>query len=140
MKILRLRGIPIHRILSDTEFVERSRKGLRLSKRLVWIHVPVLVLLFLFVPWLFGIVSQAIDQEPDGAKTWMVAGMVLGCFLGVVVVNYVGFALHSILVALDLFDFNRGTTLLVKYHDLLHEAGILEEAGGQQDQQEFGQA
>jgi len=58
MKILKFWGIPIHKILSDTEFVEKIRKGLRISKKLVWIHIAVLLVVCVIVPKMIAIVRQ----------------------------------------------------------------------------------
>lgn len=126
MKILRLWGIPIHKILSDTEYVEKTRKGLRLSKKLVWIHVAVLALLSLFIPWLIDVVQFAIDQMPDGAEKWVLMGLMLGLVFGALLWYYIAAAAQAIVTAFDPFDSARGTRLLIKYHDMLQEVGALE--------------
>ncbi len=136
MKILRLWGIPICKILSDTEFVEKSHKGLRLSKKLVWIHVAGLVFLTVFVPVLWRMLGE-VSKE---AENWAWAGMICGLAFGIVISHYIVAAVHAILVALDLYEFNRGTRLLINYHDTLREMGVLEEGDEQPDEKEFWQA
>ena len=128
MKILKLRGIPIHKILSDMEFVEQNRKALRFSKKLVWIHVAVLTVMSLFLPWLIRFLQQAIEQMPDGFEKWGWLSLLAGFVLGILLSYYVIMAIQVIMITLDLFDFNRGTRLLIKYHDMLQEIGVLEEA------------
>ena len=139
MKILRLCGIPIHKILSDTEFVDKNRKALRLSKKLAWIHVSVLTVITLFLPWLIGVVQQAIEQIPDGIEKWAWLSLLLGFVLGILLSYYVITAIQVILMAFDPFDYNRGTKLLIKYHDMLREKGAIEKTSEQHDEQVFRQ-
>ena len=136
MKILRLWGIPICKILSDTEFVEKNRKGLRLARKLLWIHVTGLVFLAVLIPMLWRMIGE-VSKE---AENWAWAGLICGLAFGIVISNYIGAAVHAIFVALDLYDFNRGTRLLIKYHDTLREMGAMEEGDGQQDEQLFHEA
>jgi len=126
MRIFRLWGIPIHKMLSDTEYVEKTRKWLRLSRKFVWIHVAVLIFLSVLIPWIIDLVQQMIDLLPDEARklTWM--GLLLGFIFGAVIGQYVVLAMQFILVALDLFDYNRSTKLLIKYHNMLKDMDILE--------------
>lgn len=127
MKILRLWGIPIHKVLSDTEFVEKTRKGLRLSKKLVWIHVAAMLVVCVIVPMMVKI-AWDLGQESSGEERrglWL--GLLAGFFFGAFIGQYVLMGLQAILVALDLYDTNRATRLLIKYHDMLQEMGVLEE-------------
>ena len=126
MKIFRLWGIPIHKMLSDTEFVDKTRKWLRLSKRFVWIHVAVLIFLSVLIPWLIDLVQQMIDLLPDENRKLVWAGLLLGFIFGAVIGQYVVMAMQSIVTALDIFDTNRAPRLLIKYHDMLKDMGILE--------------
>lgn len=89
MKILRLWGIPICKILSDTEFVDRSRTGLRCSGKLVWVYVGGLALLALFIPWFVDFVWRMIGEMPDGAEKWAWTGLVLGCIFGALLSRYI---------------------------------------------------
>ena len=135
MKILRLWGIPIHKVLSDSEFVEKNRKWLRRSKKIAWIHVIVLILLSVFVTMVIDTVLQTEKESPDGIQRWIWLGLLLGFIFGAVMGQYVMLAAQSIFMALDLFDFNRGAILLIKYHEMLKETGILEPEDEQKDGQ-----
>lgn len=126
MRIFRLWGIPIHKMLSDTEFVYKTRKWLRLHKKFVWIHVVALILLSVFVPWLIDIIQQMIELMPDEDRKLAWMGLLVGFIFGAFIEQYVVMAMQAILVMLDLFDYNRSTKLLIKYHDMLKDLGILE--------------
>lgn len=126
MKIFRLWGIPIHKMLSDTEFVDKTRKWLNLSKKFVWIHVAVLIFLSVLIPWLIDLVQKMIDLLPDENRKLAWAGILTGFIFGAVIAQYVVMAMQSIVASLDLFDSNRSTKLLIKYHDMLKDMGILE--------------
>lgn len=134
MKILKLWGIPIHKILSDTEFVDKIRKGLRLSKKLVWIHVAVLLVLSVAVPKLIAFFWQMIEEMPDETEKMAWIGLKLGFIFGVFVAEYIIIAVQAILAALDIFDFNRGNRLLIKYHDMLQKIAVPEQDHEQQDE------
>jgi hypothetical protein len=96
MKILRLWNMLIHKILSDTEFVEKTRKWLHLSKKFVWIHVAVLIFLSVLIPWLIDLVQRMIDLLPDEARKLTWAGLLLGFIFGAVIGQYVVMAMQSI--------------------------------------------
>jgi len=113
-------------MLSDTEFVDKTRKWLRLSKKFAWIHVVALILLSVFVPWLINLAHQMVELLPDEDRKLAWMGLLLGFIFGAVIGQYVVLAMQSILAALDLFDLNRSTRLLIKYHDTLEDMGILE--------------
>lgn len=134
MKILKFWGIPIHKILSDDEFVEKNKKFLRLSKKFAWFHIAVLILLSVFFPKLIHWIWQMIDEMSDEARKWALIGLILGFTFGAVIAQYILIAVQSILMSLDLFDFNRSTRLLIKYHDMLQEIGILEQDNEQEDE------
>jgi len=134
MKIQRLWGIPIRKVLSDTEFVVKGRRGLRLSRKLVWIHIAVLALLSMFIPWFVDAVQLATDQMPDGAEKRVWMGLVVGLIFGVFLWYYIAAAVQVIVTALDPLDYTRGTRLLIKYHDMLRQIGALEETSEQRDE------
>jgi hypothetical protein len=121
MKILRYRGIPIHKIFSDDEFVERTRKSLKRSRKFIWLHIAALILLSIFIPKLIQFVWKLVEDMPDGYRQLAWADIVCCSILGAVIGQYVMIALQSILMALDLYDFNRGNKLLIKYHGMLKE-------------------
>jgi hypothetical protein len=132
MKILRYRGIPIHKIFSDDEFVERTRKSLKRSRKFIWLHIAALILLSIFIPKLIQFVWKLVEDMPDGYRQLAWADIVCCSILGAVIGQYVMIALQSILMALDLYDFNRGNKLLIKYHGMLKEMGALEQDSEQQ--------
>ena len=140
MKIVRLWGIPIHKIRSDAEFVERSEKALRLSRKLVWIHISVLILLALFMPLLIRTIGLTYEHMPDGAGKWVLMGLIFGLGIGTALLHYIISAIQAVGMALDVFDANRGTRLLIKYHSMLREMGALEEICEQEDEQILRQA
>jgi len=135
MKILKYRGFPIHKIFSDDEFVERTRKNLKRSRKLIWIHIAILLFLSMFIPKLIQFVLEIIEDMPDEYRQWAWTSLVCGFLFGALIGQYAIMAIQSILMALDLFDFNRGTRLLIKYHDMLKEIGALEQDHEQQDGQ-----
>lgn len=130
IRIFRLWGIPIHKILSDTEFVEKNRKWLHLNKKFIWIHFAVLIILSVLIPWLIDLVQWIIDLLPHEDQKLVWAGLMLGFIFGAVIGQYVVMAIQSIVAALDLFDLNRTPKLLIKYHDMLKDMGILEPYDG----------
>jgi hypothetical protein len=126
MRTIRVWGIPIHKMLSDTEYVEKTRKLLHLSRKFVWIHVAVLIFLSVLIPWLIDLVQKMIDLLPDEDRKLAWAGLLAGFIFGAVIAQYVVMAMQSIVASLDLFNLNRSTKLLIKYHDTLEDRGILE--------------
>ncbi|MGD8787077.1 MAG: hypothetical protein PVJ60_06615 [Phycisphaerales bacterium] len=132
MKILRYRGIPINKVFSDDEFVEKTRKNLKRSRKFIWIHIAALSLLSIFIPKLIQVVLKLVEDIPDGYRQLAWVSIVCCSILGVVIGQYVMIALQSILMALDLYDFNRGNKLLIKYHGMLKEMGALEQDSEQQ--------
>ena len=137
MKIIRFRGIPIHKIYSDDDFVERIRKNLKHRKKLLLFFVPMFILLSFLLPWLFSMLSEMIDEMPEGVQKMGWIGLLLGFVFGVIFSQGIIAAMQGILMALDLFDYNRSSKLLIKYHDMLKESGLLEEDDEQQDGQIF---
>jgi hypothetical protein len=135
MKILRFWGIPIHKIPSDTEFVEKTRKSFRHRKKYIWFHVVILIILSIFIPWLIGFVHQVIEFMPDGVQKWAWLGLFIGCAFGAFIGQYIALAGQAFLAAIDFFDVNRGTKLLIQYHDTLQEIGVLEQEQEQHDEQ-----
>jgi len=127
MKILRIWGIPIHRILSDTEFVEKIRRGLRHSEKYVWVHVFVLLVVCVIVPIFIYLVWQLIQNSPDQSRRWIYAGLFSGILVGVLLGQYLFMGVQAILAALNGCDYSRSTKLLVKYHDMLQQMDALEE-------------
>jgi hypothetical protein len=73
-----------------------------------------------------------IDEMSDEARKWALIDLILGFTFGAVIAQYILIAVQSILMSLDLFDFNRSTRLLIKYHDMLQEIGILEQDNEQE--------
>jgi len=134
MKILKIWGIPIYKMLSDTEFVERVRKGLRFSRKLVWIHVAMLFIVCVFVPMIVNMVWQITKDSPNETRLWIGAGLLFGFFFGAFIGQYLINGMHAILTALDLFDYNRAPRLLIKYHDILKEIGAMDQDDEQQDE------
>lgn len=133
MKILRIWGIPICKILSDTEFVERTRKVLRFSRKIVWIHVAVLLVICVIVPAAVGLLWQLTKDSPDQTLQLVGVGLFAGFLFGAFIGQYFWTGVNAILMALDLFDYNRAPRLLIKYHDLLKEIGALDQDDEQQD-------
>ncbi len=133
MKILRIWGIPICKILSDTEFVERTRKVLRFSRKIVWIHVAVLLVICVIVPGAVGLLWQLTKDSPDQTLQLVGVGLFAGFLFGAFIGQYFWTGVNAILMALDLFDYNRAPRLLIKYHDLLKEIGALDQDDEQQD-------
>jgi hypothetical protein len=127
MKILRIWGISIDRILSDTEFVEKIRKGLRHSRKFVWIHVSVLLVVCVIVPATVGLVWQLTQDNPDETRKWIYAGLLFGFLFGAFAGQYLVTGVQAVLMALDLFDYNRASRLLIKYHDMLQQMDALDE-------------
>lgn len=135
MKIIRFRGIPIHKILSDTEFVEKTRKKFRHRRKYFWIHIIILIILSVLIPWLIDFVHRVIEFMPDGAQKWSWLGLFIGCVFGALIGQYVVLAGQAFLAAIDFFDVNRGTKLLIQYHDTLQEIGALEQEQEQYNEQ-----
>lgn len=125
MKMVRMWGIPIFRILSDSEFVERTRKALRFSKKLVWIHVAVLLVICVIVPSAVGLLWQMTKDSPDQTLQLVGVGLFAGFLFGAFIGQYLWTGVNAILMALDLFDYNRTPRLLIKYYDMLEEIGAL---------------
>ena len=134
MKILRIWGIPICKIFSDTEFIEKIRKVLRFSRKFVWIHIVMLLVICVIVPAAIGLLWQMTRDSPDEARQSVVAGLIVGFLFGAFIGQYLWAGVHAILTALDLFDYNRAHRLLVKYHDILKEMGALDQDNEQEDE------
>lgn len=134
MKILKIWGIPIYKMLSDTEFIERVRKGLRFSRKLVWIHAAMLLIVCVFVPMMVNMVWQITKDSPNETRLWIGAGLLFGFLFGVFIGQYLINGMHAILSVLDLFDYNRAPRLLIKYHDLLKEIDVIGQDDEQQDE------
>ena len=139
MKIIRFWGIPIHKILSDDDFVERAQKHLKRSKKYVWFHIAALLFVCVFLPRLIQWLWQIIEFLPEEERKMVWIGLMLGLMFGMFIAQYLVIAGQSILMAIDLFDFNRSNKLLIKYHDMLKENGLLAEDNEQQDGRIFGE-
>ena len=137
MKILRFWGIPIHKILSDDDFVERAQKHLKRSKKYVWIHIAAVLFVCVFLPKLIQLLWHIIELIPEEGRKMAWIGLMLGLMFGAFIAQYIVIAGQAILMALDLFDFNRSSKLLIKYHDMLKENGFLEEEHEEQEGQIF---
>jgi phosphotransferase system glucose/maltose/N-acetylglucosamine-specific IIC component len=127
MKIIRFWGIPIYKVLSDDDYVEGIRKWLKHSKKLFLICVLFLLILCFLLQGLIQFILQLIEEIPDGEQkiAWMV--IILGFIFGAIFSQCIIALVQGILVVLDLFDYNRANKLLIKYHDMLKENGLLEE-------------
>jgi len=112
-------GIPIHRTLSDAEFVEKLRKNLRVSKRVAWIHLAVVIAFSVLIPKFFQIFSSITKDMPDDARKFAYTGLQLGLVFGLLISGYIVKAAEAIVRGFNLFGFNRESELLVKYHDVL---------------------
>jgi hypothetical protein len=134
MKILKICGIPIYKMLSDTEFVEKTRKVLRYSRKLVWIHVAMLLVICVIVPGAVGLLWQLTKDSPDQTLQSVGVGLFAGFLFGVFIGRYLWTPLNAVLSALDLFDYNRVPRLLIKYHDMLKEIDALDQDDEQQDE------
>ncbi len=137
MKILRFRGIPIHKILSDDDFVEKVRKSLKRSKKYVLIHIAALLFFCVFFPKLIQWIWQIIEFLPEEDRKMAWIGLALGFTFGMIVAQYILIATQAILMALDWFNINRSSRLLIKYHDMLKENEVLEQEYEEQDGQIF---
>jgi hypothetical protein len=135
MKIIRYRGIPIHKVFSDDDFVEKVKKSLKRSKKFIWIHIAVLLFVSVFTSKMIQLLCGIIEKMPDEEQKMVWLGLILGCAFGAFLAQYIVIALQSISMALDLFDSNRGNKLLIKYHDMLKENGLLKEEQEEQDGQ-----
>jgi hypothetical protein len=113
--------------MSDSEFVEKTRKWLRLSRKLFWVHWGILLLLGVIVPRLISLLWEFIKNMPDEAQKMMWTGLVLGIIFGTVVEKFLVSAVQTFMASLDLFDFNRSSRLLIQYHDKLKELGLLKD-------------
>jgi len=89
------------------------------------------------MPKLIGFVWQMIEDMPDEAQQWAWIGLMLGFTFGAFIGQYIIIAGQAALMALDLYDFNRGNRLLITYHDMLQEIAAQQQAYEQQDGQEF---
>ena len=109
-------GIPIRRKLTDAQYVERIRRNLHLSRKVVWIHVLVLAAVCYFIPKFYNFLSDLIEAFPSQEQkiVWGTAlvGAMFGAMFGFIVFKEVEAVLMSL--AMD-----RTSTLLVKYYDLL---------------------
>ena len=136
MKIIRFWGIPIHKVFSDEEIIEGVRKNLKRSNKYVWIHIGALILLALTFPMLWDAAMFTIKQIPDKHKQMGWLGLMTGFSIGIFLAQYFMIAAYSIFTAFfssDFFKMNRINKLLVKYHDILKENGLLAEDNEQQD-------
>lgn len=127
MKILKIRGIPICKVFSDTEFVERTRKVLRFSRKFVWLYVVVVLVICVVVPAAVGLLWELTKDSSNEARQMVIAGLIVGFIFGAFIGQCLINGIHAILMALDLFDYNRAPRLLIKYHDKLKEIGALEQ-------------
>lgn len=134
MKILRIWGIPICKMLSDTEFVEKTRKGLRYSKEVVWVAVAALLLVCVLVPMTLNGIWRLTRDNPNETRKWIGTGLLFGFFFGAFAGQYVLSGVHAILTAFDLFDYNRAPRLLIKYRDMLKKVGALGQDDEKQDE------
>ena len=126
----RFLGLPIHKTLSDGEFVERQRKHLRMSKRVAWIHLVIGIAFCVLIPKFFQFFSEFTDDMPDDARKLAYTGLQLGLICGLMISGYIVKAAEAVVRGFNLFDFNRGTELLVKYHDILKK--VAEQHGCEQ--------
>jgi hypothetical protein len=140
MKILRFWGIPIHKVYSDEEIIEGVRKNLKRSKKLAWFHIAMLILLALVFPMLWNTAMFTIKQIPDEHKQMGWIGLMIGISTGIMIAQYVmiaGYCILTTLLSSDFLNLNRSSKLLIKYHDMLKENGLLGEYDEQQDGQIF---
>jgi hypothetical protein len=100
---------------------------LHFSRKLVWIHLVVLLVICVIVPGAVGLLWQLTKDSPDQTLQLvgvdLLAGFIFGAFIG----QYLWTGVNAILMALDLFDYNRAPRLLIKYHDMLKEMGALDQ-------------
>jgi len=125
-------GMPVfNKELSDSEFVERIRKSLRLRRKLAWFHLALFVAMAVFVPMLVRIAWQMIDNMPSEAQKLTWVGLFLGFTFGALAGGYLATALESVVRGFNLFDCTRSERLLIKYHDALSQIADEQRNGGQ---------
>ena len=127
MKTIRVWGIPIYRILSDAEFVEKIRRGLRHSRKYVWVYIFMLAVILVVVPIFIYSTWLLIENSPDQSRKWIYAGLFSGILTGVFLGEYIFMAVQAIMAALNGCDYSRSAELLVKYHDMLQQMDALDE-------------
>ncbi len=102
----RFPGIPIHKSLSDGEFVERQCKHLRMSKRVAWIHLAVVIAFCVLIPKFFKLFSEFTDNMPDDARKLAYTGLQLGLIFGLMISGYIVKAAEAVVRGFNLFNFN----------------------------------
>ena len=105
MKILRFWGITINKIFSEDDVVENIRKNLKRSKKYVWFHIAMLILICLCFPMLWDAVMFTTKQIPEKDRMMSWLGMIIGFSTGIFIAQYVMIAGLTILMALDVFDY-----------------------------------
>ena len=133
MKILKICGIPIYKILTDDEYVERTRKQLRYCRKLVWIHIAVLLIACVVVPGFIYIMWKLSEYTSDKEQQVILLGLAFGFIFGTFIGKYLYIGFENIMIALNLYEYNRGYKLLIKYYDKLKEIGAIEQDEQQQD-------
>jgi len=107
--------------LSEIDFIEKRRKYLRTCKKMKWFHIAIVIgyffLLFLFIETIPGWKNLL----PEGSQKNIWIGLGIGLGLGYIASWMLINSLTSIMHAFNLFNFNRDTELMIKYHELLKQ-------------------
>jgi hypothetical protein len=122
MRALRLPSVRICRPVSDSEFVERTRRGLDRPKICAWLCLVGLVMAvpcFLYFLWLL---ARGVERLPDEIQNLGWAAVSAGFFFGGCLGPFMAGALMMVLQGFGLLGFGRSERLLVKYYDIVHHA------------------
>ena len=79
------------------------------------------------VPASVGLLWQLAKDSSSEAQQMVIAGLIAGFLFGAFIGQCLINGIHAILMALDLFDYNRAPRLLIKYYDKLKEIGVLDQ-------------
>ena len=107
--------------LSEIDFIEKRRKYLRTCKKMKWFHIIIVIgsffLLFLFIETIPGWKNLL----PEGSQKYIWLGLGLGLSLGFIASWLLINSVTSLMHAFNLFNYNRDTELMIKYHELLKQ-------------------
>ena len=113
-------GMPILRKITDDDLVELTRRNLKWYRRMVWVHLAIVVALAFLAPMVYDLVSDFMRIIPDEdmrRQAW--SGFVLGAVLGTMLAAYGGYAFQAMAMGLEFSQINRSHRLLIKYDDML---------------------
>jgi hypothetical protein len=129
MRALRLPSIRIYRPVSDSEFVERTRRKLDRPRVYAW---PCLVCLVMAIPcflYFLWLLARGVERLPDEIQNLGWAAVAAGFFFGGCLGPFMMGTLMMVLQGFGLLGFGRSEQLLVRYYDLVHRSESPKDTG-----------